>query len=84
MATSTKSQRPSRRHANRRKQRLTRKKNAIHLIDCDVHHGTEKIDDLYPYLSKQYVEYVKDFGSMMPGVEESRPIRRTPSTGVAV
>ncbi len=54
--------------SGRRRRTTLKAKNAIRLIDCDVHHSTEKIDDLYPYLPKQYVEYVKDFGSMMPGV----------------
>ena len=40
----------------------------IRLVDCDLHHSTEKDEDLYPYLPKQYVEYIKDFGTMMPGV----------------
>ena len=40
----------------------------IRLVDCDVHHATAENDDLYPYLPKHYVEYIKDFGSMMPGV----------------
>ena len=40
----------------------------IGLIDCDLHHGVEKIEDLYPFLPDHYVEYVKDFGSMMPGL----------------
>ncbi len=41
---------------------------ALAIVDCDVHHAVKKPDDLYPYLSRQYVEYVKDFGTMMPGV----------------
>ncbi len=40
----------------------------INLIDCDVHHSTSKQDDLFPYLPRHYVEYIKDFGTMMPGV----------------
>jgi len=40
----------------------------INLIDCDVHHVTSGPDDLYPYLPRHYVEYIKDFGTMMPGV----------------
>ena len=42
--------------------------NPIGLIDCDLHHGVVEIDDLFPYLPGHYVEYVKDFGSMMPGL----------------
>ena len=40
----------------------------INLIDCDVHHSTSEQDDLFPYLPRHYVEYIKDFGTMMPGV----------------
>jgi hypothetical protein len=40
----------------------------IHLIDCDVHHVNRKPDELFPYLPRHYVEYIKDFGAMMPGV----------------
>ena len=40
----------------------------INLVDCDVHHITSKPDDLYPYLPRHYVEYIEDFGTMMPGV----------------
>jgi predicted TIM-barrel fold metal-dependent hydrolase len=41
---------------------------ALHLIDCDLHHSTSKQDDLFPYLPRHYVEYIKDFGTMLPGV----------------
>lgn len=41
---------------------------ALAIVDCDVHHAVKKPDDLYPYLPRQYVEYIKDFGAMMPGV----------------
>ena len=43
-------------------------KSGIRIVDCDLHHSTEKIDDLFPYLPKHYVEHIKDFGSMMPVV----------------
>ena len=35
-------------------------------VDCDVHHSAGKGDALYPYLPRHYVEYIKDFGNMMP------------------
>ena len=38
------------------------------LIDCDIHHQSDKPDVLFPYLPRHYVEWIKDFGSMMPGV----------------
>lgn len=38
------------------------------LIDCDIHQAVTNDSDLFPYLPRQYVEYIKDFGSMMPGV----------------
>lgn len=38
------------------------------IIDCDIHHQTQKVDDLFPYLPRQYVEQIQDFGSMMPSV----------------
>ncbi|CAN5803454.1 amidohydrolase family protein [soil metagenome] len=38
------------------------------IIDCDVHHQFDKTEVLYPYLPRHYVEWIKDFGSMMPGV----------------
>ena len=41
---------------------------ALAVIDCDVHHQSDKPDVLFPYLPRQYVEYIKDFGSMMPGI----------------
>ena len=41
---------------------------AIKIIDCDVHHEVSSAKDLYPYLPGHYVEYIEDFGTMMPGV----------------
>ena len=41
---------------------------AINIIDCDVHHEVSSVKDLYPYLPTHYVEYIEDFGIMMPGV----------------
>ena len=41
---------------------------AINIIDCDLHHSTKKQEDLFPYLPRHYVEHIKDFGTMMPGV----------------
>ena len=40
----------------------------IRLVDCDVHHTVEKPDDLFPYLPSHYVEYIKDFGTMLSSV----------------
>ena len=37
------------------------------LVDCDLHHLWHKIDDIFPYLPRQYVQEIKDFGSMFPG-----------------
>jgi len=36
------------------------------LIDCDVHQNLPDVSALYPYLPRRYVEYIKDFGPMMP------------------
>jgi uncharacterized protein len=41
---------------------------ALAVIDVDVHHQSDKPDVLFPYLPRQYVEYIKDFGAMMPGI----------------
>ena len=41
---------------------------AINIIDCDVHHDVSSPKDLYPYLPTHYVEYIEDFGTMMPRV----------------
>lgn len=38
------------------------------IIDCDVHHQYGKPETLFPYLPRHYVEYIKDFGPMMPGI----------------
>jgi predicted TIM-barrel fold metal-dependent hydrolase len=38
------------------------------IIDVDIHHQTQKVDELYPYLPRNYVEQIQDFGAMMPGV----------------
>ena len=40
----------------------------IRLVDCDVHHTIDKPEDLFPYLSRHYVEYIKDFGTMLSRV----------------
>jgi predicted TIM-barrel fold metal-dependent hydrolase len=40
----------------------------VTLIDCDIHHAVKKDEDLFPYLERQYVEYIRDFGTMTPGV----------------
>lgn len=47
------------------------KKNQIRLIDSDVHHRIKKVDDLYPYLPRHYVEHIQDFGSMMPSLGQT-------------
>lgn len=41
---------------------------ALTLIDCDVHHAVKSHTDLYPFLPRQYVEHIEDFGTMLPGV----------------
>jgi hypothetical protein len=38
------------------------------IIDCDVHHNLPDVEDLFPYLPRHYVEQIRDFGSMMPGL----------------
>src|SRR5689334_11389800 len=38
------------------------------VIDVDVHHQSDKPDVLFPYLPRHYVEWIKDFGAMMPGL----------------
>lgn len=38
------------------------------VIDVDVHHSFPDSSALFPYLPRQYVEYIKDFGDMMPNV----------------
>lgn len=38
------------------------------IIDCDVHHNTPNTEALFPYLPRQFVEQIKDFGSMTPHV----------------
>ncbi len=40
----------------------------MRLIDCDVHHNLPNQEVLFPYLPRHYVEYIKDFGAMMPGL----------------
>ena len=42
------------------------KKTVPFLIDCDVHHSLREPKELFPYLPRHYVEYIKDFGDMMP------------------
>ena len=39
---------------------------SLNLIDCDVHHTLPNPEALFPYLPRHYVEYIKDFGEMMP------------------
>ena len=38
------------------------------IIDTDVHHNLPNQEALFPYLPRHYVEYIKDFGAMMPGI----------------
>ena len=38
----------------------------IRLVDCDVHHTQPDHKALFPYLPRHYVEYIEDFGAMMP------------------
>ena len=40
----------------------------IRLIDCDVHHNVPEPSLLFPYLPRHYVEYIQDFGTMMPSL----------------
>ena len=37
------------------------------IIDCDVHHMITEPEELFPYLPRDYVEHIQDFGLMMPG-----------------
>ncbi|MCC6626831.1 MAG: amidohydrolase family protein [Chloroflexi bacterium] len=41
---------------------------ALRLIDCDIHQAVKSDQDLFPYLPRQYAEYITDFGSMAPAV----------------
>ncbi len=43
-------------------------KSALGIIDCDVHHQFDKPEVLFPYLPRHYIEWIKDFGAMMPGL----------------
>ncbi len=36
------------------------------IVDCDCHHAWHEIDDIFPYLPRQYVEQIRDFGPMLP------------------
>lgn len=45
-----------------------RRKQAGRIIDCDVHHMAAGPETLFPYLPRHYVEYIRDFGAMMPGL----------------
>lgn len=45
-----------------------RKSETIRLIDCDVHHKVLEQSELFPYLPQHYVEYIRDFGPMMPSL----------------
>ncbi|MCZ6636031.1 MAG: amidohydrolase family protein [bacterium] len=47
------------------------KKTQIGLIDSDIHHRVKKVDDLFPYLPRHYIEHIQDFGSMMPGLGQT-------------
>ena len=38
------------------------------IIDCDVHHDPPNVEALFPYLPRQYVEQIKDFGLMAPSL----------------
>jgi len=46
----------------------TKPKQALAIIDCDVHHQFDKPEVLFPYLPRHYIEWIKDFGAMMPGI----------------
>ena len=54
----------------KRKQRKSspKKQKKLRLIDCDVHHLPPDDEALFPYLPRHFVEYIKDFGSMMPSL----------------
>lgn len=41
-------------------------KEALTLIDCDLHHNPATAEELFPYLPQHYIQYIKDFGLMMP------------------
>lgn len=47
---------------------------ALHLIDCDIHQAVTPNQDLFPYLPRQYAEYITDFGSMAPAVGYTRSV----------
>jgi uncharacterized protein len=41
-------------------------KTDLALIDCDVHQGYKKVDDLFPYLPRLYRERITDQGVLIP------------------
>ena len=51
--------------------RQAKNKAALQIIDCDVHHNVAEPKALYPYLPKHYVEYIEDFGNMMPNLGQT-------------
>ena len=36
------------------------------IIDCDIHNELDSIADLYPYLSADWLDYVKTYGTRGP------------------
>jgi predicted TIM-barrel fold metal-dependent hydrolase len=54
--------------AHKQPAKKVKQKQSLRAIDCDVHHQFDKPDVLFSYLPRQYVEYIKDFGTMMPGI----------------
>jgi predicted TIM-barrel fold metal-dependent hydrolase len=41
-------------------------KTDLALIDCDIHQGYKKVDDLFPYLPRLYRERITDQGVLIP------------------
>ena len=51
------------------------------IVDCDLHHVNPKVDDLFPYLPRFFVDQIKDFGIMMPGANFSSGYTNMPREG---
>ena len=51
----------------------------IALVDCDIHHKTNKPDDLHPYLPRVYREQTKDYGQRSVGNGYMRALEIVPT-----
>ena len=53
----------------------------IPIIDCDVHHTISDFKELFPYLPRDYVDQIKDFGLMLPSSNFSSGYTNMPRGG---